>query len=227
MLVIAIPASFVVLLVLERSTPSRLAWVVIAAAAFAIVPEAARLASPVALDDRIGIVLGGLAAFVLGDALGYITHRLRHTMPALWRWHQLHHSAERVDLAGATFLHPIDLAIDLAGLVVAIIVLGLSRDAAAVAAFATWLATLLQHVHVRTPVWLGWIVQRPEAHAIHHARGVHAYNYGRLMVWDIVSGTFRNPAKFSSEPAGFWDGASRRLGRLLAGRDVGEEERDR
>jgi hypothetical protein len=41
------------------------------------------------------------------------------------------------------------------------------------------------------------------------------------MLWDILLGTFRNPATFT-EPAGFWDGASGRLGSMLVGRDVGE-----
>jgi len=229
---IAIPASFIALFLVERvagrgpARPAALIWVAIAAAGFIAVPHLV-VRSGLVLDHRIGIVLGGLVGFVLADLIGYITHRARHTVPVLWRWHQLHHSAERVDLAGAAFLHPIDLAIEIAGLVAACSALGLSADAAAIASLTTWIATLIQHTAVRTPSWVGWIVQRPEAHAVHHARGVHAYNYGRLMVWDIVLGTFRNPARFSPDPAGFWDGASRQLGRLLAGRDVGEERRER
>lgn len=234
-LAIVVPASFIALFVVERVAGrtqlrgAALLWVGIAAVAFVVVPGqlAKHVRSPLALDERIGRVAGGLVGFVLADLIGYATHRLRHTVPGLWRWHQLHHSAERVDVAGAAFLHPVDLAIELAGLAVACAALGLSSDAAAIAAVATWVATLVQHTAVRTPSWLGWVIQRPEAHAVHHARGVHAYNYGRLMLWDIVLGTFRNPARFSSDPAGFWDGASRQLGSLLAGRDVGEHRRKR
>ena len=51
------------------------------------------------------------------------------------------------------------------------------------------------------------------------ARGVHAMNYGDITLWDIVFGTFRNPDDFAAE-YGFWDGASRQLGRLLVGQDV-------
>jgi sterol desaturase/sphingolipid hydroxylase (fatty acid hydroxylase superfamily) len=76
-----------------------------------------------------------------------------------------------------------------------------------------------QHMNMRTPQWLGFIIQRPEAHAVHHARGVHAYNYGNFMLWDIVLGTWRNPTTFT-EPAGFWDGASAQLFPMLVGRDV-------
>ena len=34
--------------------------------------------------------------------------------------------------------------------------------------------------NVRTPQWLGYLVQRPESHSVHHQRGVHAYNYSDL-----------------------------------------------
>ena len=54
---------------------------------------------------------------------------------------------------------------------------------------------------------------------MHHARGVHAFNYADLPLWDLVFGTFRNPPAFEAE-TGFWDGASKRVGKLLLGRDV-------
>ena len=34
---------------------------------------------------------------------------------------------------------------------------------------------------------------RPEAHCIHHQRGVHAYNYGNIPLWDVVFGTLPQP----------------------------------
>jgi hypothetical protein len=39
-----------------------------------------------------------------------------------------------------------------------------------------------------------------------------------------VFGTFRNPDKFTSSPAGFRDGASGKVGAMLIGRDVGFNE---
>jgi hypothetical protein len=80
---------------------------------------------------------------------------------------------------------------------------------------------MFQHLNVKTPRWLGYIVLRPEQHSVHHERGVHAYNYGNLAFMDILFGTFRNPEGFSREQ-GFWDGASAKVGAMLVGRDVGE-----
>jgi hypothetical protein len=85
---------------------------------------------------------------------------------------------------------------------------------------ATFLA-MFQHANIRTPRWIGYIVVRPESHAAHHQRGVHAFNYCDLPAIDMLFGTFRNPPAFEGQ-AGFWDGASARLGAMLAGRDVSE-----
>lgn len=73
-------------------------------------------------------------------------------------------------------------------------------------------------------MWVGYLIQRPEAHSVHHARGLHAYNYGNVPVWDLLFGTFRNPSGFNAEQ-GFWDGASARVGSMLMGRDVGDRPR--
>ena len=69
------------------------------------------------------------------------------------------------------------------------------------------------------PRWLGLLVQRPESHSWHHARGVHAHNYSDLPLFDILAGTWKNPGEFA--PAqGFHPGASSEFGNLLRGRDV-------
>ena len=50
-------------------------------------------------------------ALVVGDLGVYASHRLAHTIPWLWRFHAVHHSAEEMDwLVGFSF-HPIDLLI--------------------------------------------------------------------------------------------------------------------
>jgi sterol desaturase/sphingolipid hydroxylase (fatty acid hydroxylase superfamily) len=63
------------------------------------------------------------------------------------------------------------------------------------------------------------LLQRPESHSLHHARGVHGFNYADLPLWDIVFGTFRNPAD-AERLQGFYSGASDRVGEMLIFRDV-------
>lgn len=163
---------------------------------------------------------GAALGIVAGDFFAYWLHRLQHT--ARWLWlctHQMHHAAERVDVLGAAFLHPLDIALSSLLTTVVVAAMGLSEGAIALASIASILLGVLQHLNVRTPVWLGYLVQRPESHSIHHRRGFHRDNYGNLALWDLAFGTFRNPAEFASE-AGFYDGASARIGELLVGRDV-------
>jgi sterol desaturase/sphingolipid hydroxylase (fatty acid hydroxylase superfamily) len=231
-----IPVTFVLALVLERlfraqNLPKVRFWLVkgivffvLTAGVNAVVPMLVAWLvgrhAPLHLAG-IGFLPGVLVAFLVGDAAGYAVHRFMHSVPFVWRWtHQMHHSAERMDLAGLSYSHPIDmlLTFGLPGLAVG--PLGLGSGALAAAGFVNFLYAVFQHSNVRTPHWLGYILQRPEMHALHHQRGVHAYNYGNLPLWDALCGTYRNPKTFP-DAYGFWPGASKRLGAMLLGRDVG------
>lgn len=151
----------------------------------------------------------------------YAWHRTMHETPLLWRWfHQLHHSAERVDIWGAFYFHPFDmLGWAFVGSLALVLGFGLGAEAAiAVNVIVTFLG-MFQHANIRTPRWLGYFVQRPESHSFHHERGVHARNYGDLPIYDILFGTFHNPPDFAAEN-GFYEGGSRRLGAMLVGRPI-------
>ena len=141
----------------------------------------------------------------------------------MWRlFHQIHHSPQRVDMSGAALFHPLEtVAFLLIGALVTTLVLGLDPVAAALTGYIAAFYGYFQHMNIRTPQWLGYIIQRPEAHCIHHQRDVHAYNYGDLPVWDMLFGTFRNPAGFEGA-VGFDQPATNRLGAMLAFVDVNE-----
>lgn len=164
--------------------------------------------------------LGTAIAVVAGDLVAYRWHRLRHTR---WLWrlaHQMHHSAERVDVFGAAYFHPLDIALsNLVTGVLSTVVLGLGAEATALAGMFFVFCGTFQHTNIRTPLWLGYLIQRPESHSVHHARARHSHNYANLPIWDIAFGTFANPRRFEAE-AGFYPGASRRLAEMLIGRDV-------
>jgi sterol desaturase/sphingolipid hydroxylase (fatty acid hydroxylase superfamily) len=234
---IAIPASFVLALVAERLFPARQlpkvrGWLVKGLVFFtftglvnalvpALVAKVVGDRAPLHLAG-LGTIAGAIVGFLVADFFGYWIHRIMHRVPWLWRWtHQMHHSAERMDLAGMSYSHPFDtfLTFGLTGLATGL--LGLSPAAGALAGFFGYATAVVQHSNIRTPRWLGYLIMRPEQHGLHHERGVHAYNYGSFSLWDILFDTFRNPEAFPAQ-YGFWDGASARLGRMLVGRDVGQ-----
>jgi sterol desaturase/sphingolipid hydroxylase (fatty acid hydroxylase superfamily) len=170
---------------------------------------------------RLGVAGGTLAGWAVLSLLSYAYHRASHAWTPLWRMsHQIHHSPQRVDISGALLFHPVEMVVQvLLQLFVTVIVLGLDPLAASLTGVVAALHGIFQHWNVRTPRWIGYLVQRPEAHCLHHERGVHASNYADFPLWDMLFGSFRNPARFEGE-CGFDAPADCRLAAMLAWRDV-------
>jgi sterol desaturase/sphingolipid hydroxylase (fatty acid hydroxylase superfamily) len=169
----------------------------------------------------LGVAGGAIAGYFVLSGLAYAYHRTAHNVSFLWRGlHQLHHSPQRVDIAGSVVFHPLEMAVQVAlQTFVTVIVLGLDPVAAALVGYIAAFYGMFQHWNVHTPWWLGYLIQRPEAHCEHHRLGVHANNYGDLPIWDLLLGTFRNPRHFVGD-CGFEAPADRRLGAMLAFEDV-------
>jgi sterol desaturase/sphingolipid hydroxylase (fatty acid hydroxylase superfamily) len=162
---------------------------------------------------------------LLYEAGAYAWHRSMHRFTPLWRLlHQMHHSAERLDVVSAYWFSPFDMVTWtlLPSLILTIV--GVPAQAATITLMTVAFLAMFQHTNIRTPRWLGYLVQRPEMHVVHHARGVHRYNYADLPFLDILFGTFRNPAGYE-HATGFWDGASSRVVDMLMLRDVSQEVR--
>lgn len=169
----------------------------------------------------LGVAGGTMVGWLVLSGVSYAYHRAAHTLPWLWRaTHQLHHSPQRVDISGSAFFHPLEMVVQvLLQLFVTVLVLGLDPLAAALTGVVAAIYGMFQHWNVRTPVWVGYFIQRPEAHCLHHRRGVHASNYGDLPWWDLLFGTFRNPPA-SEGACGFDAPADRRVGAMIAWQDV-------
>lgn len=154
----------------------------------------------------------------------YWSHRIQHRFDLLWRiGHQLHHGVARVDIASSMVFHPIDLTVQVAMTLLASLLLGASAEAGAIAGGLGFFIALYQHWNIATPRWTGYIIQRPEAHMLHHERDVHARNFGDMPVWDMVFGTYVNPTR-ADVPVGFAPDAMRRWPAMIACIDVNKGE---
>jgi Fe(3+) dicitrate transport protein len=152
----------------------------------------------------LGVVYTGLL-FIVWDLSRYLLHRLMHQVPALWQFHQVHHSAEVLTPLTFHRVHPVEsMLYSLRGLlssgVLAGLVFWLYRGQAVELTllgvhsmgFLLNAATgNLRHSHV----WLGfgphlerWLLS-PAQHQVHH--GVQGgANYGTwLACWDRMAGT--------------------------------------
>ena len=171
--------------------------------------------------SHINTLAGAFIGILLYEFGVYVWHRLMHKSDVLWKvFHQMHHSAERIDIPGSYFFSPFDmLGWVLLGSICLALLVGLSPQAVTITILVTTFLGLFQHANIKTPQWLGYIVQRPESHSVHHAKEVHAYNYSDLPIFDIIFGTFKNPKSFESE-AGFYNGASSKMWQMLLFKDV-------
>lgn len=171
--------------------------------------------------SALGTVAGAVVGLLVYETLLYAWHRTMHETDWLWRgFHQMHHSAERLDTFGAFWFSPLDMiGFTFVGSLALSLVVGLSPGAVTVFLFTTMFLGIFQHANVNTPRWVGFFIQRPESHTIHHGRGIHRYNYADLPVFDMLFGTFRNPKGYEVE-TGFYNGASSRVVEMLAFRDV-------
>jgi sterol desaturase/sphingolipid hydroxylase (fatty acid hydroxylase superfamily) len=169
----------------------------------------------------LGVVGGALVGFIALELAVYAWHRSAHTFGFMWRtFHQIHHSPQRIDIPGSMLFHPLEMAAyTVIPLAVTVLVLGLDPLAAAITGYLFGFAGMFQHWNVRTPQWLGYLIQRPESHCVHHRKGVHYYNYSDFPPWDMLFGTFRNPKQYLGE-CGFEGDADRRVGAMLAFADV-------
>ena len=172
---------------------------------------------------------GFIASVFIYEWFHYAYHRfIAHGNDKGWRFaHQMHHAAESLDAFGANFLHPLDVfAFTTIGVLVTIPLLGLSLESALLLNFWLVFNAMFQHANVATPRWIGFLIQRPESHAIHHRRGAHKYNYANLPLIDLLLGTLRNPSarelRNSEHKIGFYNGASSRWFEMLVGIDVSQ-----
>jgi sterol desaturase/sphingolipid hydroxylase (fatty acid hydroxylase superfamily) len=232
-----VPVTYLLMLAVELRWPARtfpvrrgwrwlgVAFLVLIGTAGAVVPMLLPMEWMAAhrwIDGtRLGVVGGTALGWLVLSALAYVWHRAAHKFSPLWRFgHQVHHGPQRVDISGSTLFHPAEMVVQvLMQLFVTVIVLGLDPLAASLVGYVAAFYGMFQHWNVRTPQWLGYVIQRPEAHCVHHRQGMHAWNYGDLPLWDLLMGTFRNPREFRGE-CGFEAPADRRLGAMLAWRDV-------
>jgi sterol desaturase/sphingolipid hydroxylase (fatty acid hydroxylase superfamily) len=171
----------------------------------------------------LGTFAGAAVGIVVYELFHYGYHRSVHRYDFLWRrlGHQMHHSAESLDAFGAYYLHPLDAAMFTTfSSLVFVPLLGLTLEATILGALFLTFNAMFQHANVATPRWLGYLIQRPEMHNLHHARGVHRDNYADLPIIDMLFGTYRNPKSLDDTSCGFYDGASARVMAMLFGKDV-------
>jgi len=169
------------------------------------------------LNLTVQIILG----ILLFEFVQYGWHISMHKSNFLFRVsHQMHHSSERLDVP-STFMFSINdmIGLSLVGSISFAFIMGLSPQTITIIILSTTFLGVFQHANIHTPKWIGYFIQRPESHTLHHARGIHKYNYSDLPVIDMLFGTFKNPKTYEHE-TGYYLGASNKIWDMLRFKDV-------
>lgn len=146
-----------------------------------------------------------MCALVVGEIGYYWGHRWLHAVPVLWRFHAIHHQAERMDWLVNTRAHPIDLVFGRLCSLVPIYVLGVAQPTRAHPDMVPVLFALIGSlwgffVHANLNWRLGWleaVVSTPAFHHWHHSDDGPEFvgkNFSTMLPWvDRLFGTFYLP----------------------------------
>ena len=140
-----------------------------------------------------------LTVLVVMDYTFYLWHVATHKVPALWRFHRVHHVDPDLDASTSVRFHFVDMLVSLPWRLVQVRLSGADpRGLALWRAFFN-MSILFHHANLRLPEgWdrrLSWLLTTPEMHGIHHAkvREQRDSNWSSgISVWDRLHGTFRD-----------------------------------
>ena len=156
----------------------------------------------------------------------YWWHRARHSSHILWNlFHQIHHSPQRLEIITSFYKHPLEIIANgfLTSLLLYVL-LGLDPTTVTIVVAMTAIAELFYHWNINTPYWLGFFIQRPESHCVHHRRHRHTANFSDLPLWDMIFGTFHNP-KIVDFSCGFAEDRELKLKSMLAFKNVNKPKK--
>lgn len=142
--------------------------------------------SPFATALEVAI---GLVVFELG---GYAYHRLAHAVPALYRLHEVHHSAEQLDWLASFRQHPLEILLATLMQNAPLVLLGVPLGAHALVVILLRVNTVFVHSNVRVPQgpWTS-IFATPRFHHRHHQRDGAPKNFATLFpLVDRLFGTY-------------------------------------
>lgn len=137
-----------------------------------------------------------LTVILLSDMAIYWGHRLSHKYEFLWRFHRVHHTAERIDWLAAHREHPFDNLYTRTIENLPLILLGF--DLTTIAGFAMFRGLWAIYIHSNvslTPGPLRYLIGAPRLHHWHHAiDGTGHRNYANLSpLMDLMFGTYYDP----------------------------------
>jgi len=153
------------------------------------------LVAPLQLFSIAQLDISGFAKVVLSililDFIMYVTHRLHHSIPILWRLHRLHHSDPEINAQTTLLHHPLEVISNTLLLILGAVILDIPAICIFYYSIILGLHSAFTHIHVRIPAQaekiMRWFFVTPNYHRRHHAKelAISNTNFGMVFVyWD-------------------------------------------
>lgn len=140
--------------------------------------------------------------YLVADLGRYAQHRLHHGVPALWRYHELHHSGEALTAIKSSRSHAVERILQQVFMFGPLIILGVPADV--LWWFVVPNSFLGSFSHSNADFRLGvleYVFMGPKNHRLHHSAQPEHFgsNFSSAtVVWDVIFGTWTNPYKTPS-----------------------------
>jgi sterol desaturase/sphingolipid hydroxylase (fatty acid hydroxylase superfamily) len=138
-------------------------------------------------------------SFLLLDFVRYTQHYACHSVPFLWRIHQIHHSDRDFDLSTGVRFHPLEVLFTDGSYFLLIAVLAPLPSAVLCYEMCGVAQAFFSHANIRLPMRLEKVLRRiqvtPEIHRIHHSidASEQRFNFANLFsFWDRLFRTYRD-----------------------------------
>ena len=154
----------------------------------------------------------------LTDLAQYWFHRTFHKIPALWKFHAVHHSAQAMDWLAGSRMHVIEVILMRSFTTLPMYVMGFAEAPLYAYVFFVYLLSVFIHANIRIPFgFLQYFIATPRFHHWHHGIEEEAIDKNfaiHFPVIDMVFGTFHMPGDRWPEgygigghpvPKGFWN----------------------
>jgi sterol desaturase/sphingolipid hydroxylase (fatty acid hydroxylase superfamily) len=158
---------------------------------------------PIPHQPRVLIII---EALVLIDLASYWSHRLFHTLPFLWRFHAIHHSATTITWSTTGRLHPLNEVVNYAVAVIPAFLLGFP-----ISIVVSVIPALVWYAIAAHSDWnpsfgpLRGVFASPRFHRWHHTLQHEGgnMNFSNIFAfWDRLFGTYYLPAHTLPETFG-------------------------
>lgn len=142
---------------------------------------------------QVPVWISFTASFLFLDFFHYLSHRLHHAIPLLWRLHRLHHSDRNVNVLTTVLHHPLEIVTGFVGVIVSAVMFDVPVIVLTVYSVIFGMHSAFTHLNLVLPPalnhWLKWVVVTPNFHRVHHALDMRDSNsnYGLIFVfWDYL-----------------------------------------